>query len=185
MWLYNDQEYAEIGEGIGFVYLITNLRTNRKYIGKKNFYFSKTKQVKGKKKRVKVESDWKDYYGSNEELNHHVNIFGKDAFKREILRLCSSKGEMSYFEAKYQFENSVLESDNWYNSWISCKIHTKHLTFLKKHSMIKKMKKEVDNGPSTQEPPEKGQKKGRQSKAKGSPHEGKKEEVNSYAHAGS
>ena len=184
MWLYNEQEYSEVGDAIGFVYLITNLRTNRKYIGKKNFYFSKTKQVKGKKKRYKAESDWKDYYGSNEELNHHVNIFGKDAFKREILRLCFSKGEMSYFEAKYQFENSVLESDNWYNSWISCKIHSKHLTFLKKKVIIDNMKG-VSNAPSTQKPSEKRQKKSRQPKAKGSPHEGKKEEVNSYAHAGS
>ena len=82
--------------------------------------------------KYKVESDWKDYYGSNEELNHHVNIFGKDQFKREILRLCMSKGEMSYFEAKYQFQYDVLESEQWYNSWISCKVHKKHLTFLKK-----------------------------------------------------
>jgi hypothetical protein len=145
MWLYDNKEFLEIGNAIGFVYLITNLRTNRKYIGKKNFYFQKTKQVKGKKKRYKVESDWQDYFGSNEELAQHVNIFGKDAFKREILRLCFSKGEMSYFEAKYQFENSVLESDEWYNGWISCKIHTKHLTFLKKRNILNEVKKEKVN----------------------------------------
>jgi hypothetical protein len=131
-WIYKGEIVEDIGNYIGFVYIITNLRTERKYIGKKNFYFSKTKQLKGKKKKYKVESDWKDYFGSNEELNHHVNIFGQDQFRREILRFCSSKGEMSYFEAKYQFQNDVLESDQWYNSWISCKIHKKHLTFLKK-----------------------------------------------------
>jgi hypothetical protein len=131
-WIYKGEIVEDIGNYIGFVYMITNLRTERKYIGKKNFYFSKTKQLKGKKKKYKVESDWKDYFGSNEELNHHVNIFGQDQFRREILRFCSSKGEMSYFEAKYQFQNDVLESDQWYNSWISCKIHKKHLTFLKK-----------------------------------------------------
>jgi len=146
MWLYNEEEYTEIGDKvIGCVYLITNLRTNRKYIGKKNFYFTKTKQVKGKKKRHKVESDWRDYYGSNEELKHHVNIFGKDAFKREILRLCYSKGEMTYFEAKYQFENSVLESEEYYNTWIMCKVRKNHLTFLKKNSMIDN-RKGVCNG---------------------------------------
>ena len=134
MWTYKGEVVEDIGNHIGFVYMITNLRTERKYIGKKNFYFSKTKQVKGKKKKYKVESDWKDYFGSNEELNHHVNIFGKEQFRREILRFCSSKGEMSYFEAKYQFENNVLESDQWYNSWISCKVHKKHLTFLKRKS---------------------------------------------------
>ena len=131
-WIYKGEIVEDIGNYIGFVYIITNLRTERKYIGKKNFYFSKTKQLKGKKKKYKVESDWKDYFGSNEELNHHVNIFGQDCFRREILRFCSSKGEMSYFEAKYQFQYDVLESDQYYNSWISCKIHKKHLTFLKK-----------------------------------------------------
>lgn len=131
-WIYKGEIVEDIGNYIGFVYMITNLRTNMRYIGKKNFYFSKSKQVKGKKKRYKVESDWKDYFGSNEELNHHVNIFGQDQFKREILRFCESKGEMSYFEAKYQFQYDVLESDQFYNSWISCKIHKKHLTFLKK-----------------------------------------------------
>lgn len=131
-WIFEGEVVEDIKNYVGFVYIIKNLRTDKKYIGKKNFYFSKTKQVKGKKKRHKVESDWRDYYGSNEELNHHVNIFGKDQFKREILRFCSSKGEMSYFEAKYQFQYNVLESDQFYNSWISCKIHKKHLTFLKK-----------------------------------------------------
>ena len=132
MWYYKGEEFKDLENYTGFVYIITNLRTDRKYIGKKLFHFSKTKQVKGKKKKIKVESDWLDYYGSNEELNHHVNIFGKDQFRREIIRLCASKGEMSYFEAKYQFENAVLESEQWYNTWIMCKVHKKHLTFLKK-----------------------------------------------------
>ena len=132
MWIYKGEELKEIGDYIGFVYLITNLQTNKRYIGKKNFYFSKTRVVKGKKKRSKVESDWKDYYGSNEELKEHVNLYGKDLFNREIIRLCTSKGEMSYFEAKYQFQYEVLESDQWYNTWIQCKVHKKHLTFLKK-----------------------------------------------------
>lgn len=132
MWSYKGEILEDIGSYVGFVYIITNLRTNKRYIGKKLFHFSKTKQVKGKKKKYKTESDWIDYYGSNEELNHHVNIFGKDQFKREILRLCTSKGEMSYFEAKYQFEHGVLESEEWYNTWIMCKVHKKHLTFLKK-----------------------------------------------------
>jgi len=131
MWLYNNVEFNDIGEYVGFVYLITNLTNDRKYIGKKNFYFSKTRTVKGKRKRTKVESDWKDYYGSNKELQEDVERLGSYNFKREILRLCKSKGEFSYFEAKYQFEKNVLETDEYYNSWISCKIHKKHLTFIK------------------------------------------------------
>ena len=133
MWLYNNEPIEDIPEGmVGYVYLITNLTNNRKYIGKKNFYFSKTKQVKGKKKRTKVESDWRDYYGSNKELQTDVESLGKENFKREIVRLCKSKGEFGYWEAKLQFENNVLESDEWYNSFIMVRVHKKHLTFLKK-----------------------------------------------------
>lgn len=132
MWFYNDEVYNDIGEYIGFVYLITNLTNNRKYIGKKNFYFSKTKQVKGKKKKFKVESDWKEYYGSNKELQTDVETLGPDNFKREILKLCKTKAEFSYYEAKYQFDNNVLISDEYYNSWIMCRIHKKHLTSMMK-----------------------------------------------------
>ena len=131
MWFYNNEIFEDIGEYVGFVYLITNLTNGRKYIGKKNLYFSKSRQVKGKRKRFKVESDWREYYGSNKELAADVETYGKENFKREILRLCTTKGEFSYFEAKYQFDNNVLESDEYYNSWIMCRIHKKHLPFLK------------------------------------------------------
>lgn len=132
MWFFNNESIEQIPEGmVGYVYLITNLVNNRKYIGKKNFYFTKTKQVKGKKKRTKVESDWKDYYGSNKELQADVDKFGKESFKREILKLCKTKGEFGYYEAKYQFDNNVLESDDYYNSWIMVRVHKKHLKFEK------------------------------------------------------
>jgi hypothetical protein len=131
MWLYNNVEFTDVGEYVGFVYLITNLTNGRKYIGKKNFYFSKTRTIKGKRKRSKVESDWRDYYGSNKELQADVELLGKDLFERKILKLCKSKGEFGYYEAKYQFENNVLEDDSWYNTWIMVRVHKKHLTFLK------------------------------------------------------
>lgn len=132
MWIYDGNILEESGNYIGFVYIIENLKTGKKYIGKKLFHFTKTKQIKGKKKRYKVDSDWKNYYGSNDELNRDVKLLGPDNFKREIIRLCVSKGEMTYFESKYQFQNAVLESDDWYNSWIMCKVRKNHLTFLKK-----------------------------------------------------
>ena len=131
MWFYNGEYIDNPGEYIGFVYIITNQITDRKYIGKKNFYFSKTKQVKGKKKHYKVESDWLDYYGSNKELSADVEKLGKENFKREILMLCKSKGDFAYYEAKLQFDNNVLESLEYYNTWIMCRIHKKHLTFNK------------------------------------------------------
>ena len=130
-WLYNDNLFEDIADYVGFVYLITNLQNGRKYIGKKNFYFSKTRTVKGKKKRTKVESDWKEYFGSNKELLEDVEKLGKETFKREILKLCKSKGEFGYYEAKYQFDNNVLETNDYYNTWIMVRVHKKHLTFLK------------------------------------------------------
>ena len=131
MWFYNGEYFDTIGDYVGFVYLITNQTNGRKYIGKKNFYFSKTRTVKGKKKRSKVESDWLTYYGSNKELLEDVEKLGKEYFKREILMLCKTKGDFAYYEAKYQFDNKVLESDQYYNTWIMVRVHKKHLTFAK------------------------------------------------------
>jgi hypothetical protein len=128
-WLYHGLplETEQTDGYIGFVYLITNLVNDKKYVGKKLFKFSRTKQVKGKKKRVKIDSDWKDYYGSNVELNEDVKNQGPHNFKREVLRLCKSKGECNYQEAKSQFERLVLERDDYYNGWISVKVHKSHI----------------------------------------------------------
>ena len=86
-WLYNDTDFTEeqIGEFYGFVYLITNLKTGRKYIGKKYFYSSKIKSIKGKKKKIKVSSNWKTYFGSNAELLSDVKELGEENFSRIIL----------------------------------------------------------------------------------------------------
>jgi len=128
-WIYKDTEFTEqdIGENYGFVYIITNLSTNKKYIGKKFFYSSRTKVIKGKKKKTKVFSDWLSYYGSNSELQNDVQILGKDNFKREILHLCKTKGECGYLEAKEQFDRCVLESEDYYNAWIMVKVRKTHI----------------------------------------------------------
>jgi len=135
--MYQGNEINEAPEGaIGFVYLITNLTNNKKYIGKKLFSFSKTtyKTVKlkngtKKKKRIKgkIESDWKTYYGSNNQLNEDVKNLGTDNFKREILKFCNSKAECSYVEAKLQFEYGVLETDEYYNGHVQVRVHKNHI----------------------------------------------------------
>lgn len=112
---------------IGFVYLITNLSSDKKYIGKKLFYSKKITQKNLKKKKVKVESDWKSYFGSCEELKQDVKSLGEENFKREILHLCKAKGVLNYLELSEQVENKVLLRDDYYNSFVGSKIHRSHL----------------------------------------------------------
>jgi len=130
MWLYKDVEFDEglIEKNIGFVYLIVNKTTNRRYIGKKLFWFSKTRQVKGKKKKEKVPSDWKTYWSSSDDVKKDVAELGENNFTREILHLCINKGTMTYLEAKLQFHYEVLEKPaEWYNGQIQCRIHRTHV----------------------------------------------------------
>ena len=130
-WLYEGKEYEpeelDPKKTYGFVYLIENLETGKKYIGKKLLFASKTRQVNKKKKRYKAESDWKTYYGSSESLLADVAKFGKDRFSRTILHLCATKAECSYHEAREQFERGVLLSDEYYNLWISVRVRKAHL----------------------------------------------------------
>ena len=128
-WQYNGTDFTEdlIGDNYGFVYLITNTANNKKYIGKKFFYSTKTKQVKGKKKRYKAPSNWQTYYGSSAELAKDVLSLCHGNFTREILHLCQSKGECGYLEAKEQFIRGVMETDDYYNNWIMVRVRKSHI----------------------------------------------------------
>ena len=130
-WTYEGVEYTETPEEYqGFVYMITDTTNDKKYIGKKFFWKPKILPItKTRKRRVRtrVESDWRKYYGSSREVQDLVENVGTDKFKREILRLCKTKGECSYYEAKLQFEYDVLLRDDFYNEFIGCKIHSKHI----------------------------------------------------------
>ena len=132
MWYYNNELFEVTPEEYqGFVYQITELHTNKKYIGKKNFWKPKILPInKTRKRRVRtrVESDWKTYFSSSSQIQKLVEESGEEKFKREILKLCKTKGEMSYYEAKLQFENNVLFRDDYYNEFIGCRVHSKHLT---------------------------------------------------------
>ena len=132
MWYYEDFPFAPSDKWLepyqGFVYQITEVDTGKKYIGKKFFWKPKILPVtktRKRRKRTRVQSDWQDYYGSSEQVKLLVEE-GKE-FRRDILRLCKTKGECSYYEAKLQFENDVLLRDDYYNEFIGCKIHAKHI----------------------------------------------------------
>ena len=128
-WIYNGKDITSLPqEVVGFVYEITNTTNGRKYIGKKLARFKRSRPpLKGRKnkRRYKVNSDWKDYYGSSDDLTIDVNRLGKDKFKREILFFCKSKAELSYIEAREQFARKVLESNDYYNGHIRVRVHGK------------------------------------------------------------
>lgn len=129
-WIYKNKTFElpkdfTASDYYGFVYLITNLETGRKYVGKKFFWKQKTLPItKARKRRKKtlVESDWRSYYGSSNHLLRDLEELGPDKFKREILHLCKTKGECAYMETKEHFERDVLLTEDYYNGIISCRI---------------------------------------------------------------
>jgi hypothetical protein len=136
-WFYKNQLVIALPQDcVGFVYVITNLQNNRRYIGKKLAKFAKTRyktitQKNGKKVKRKIrshiDSDWQTYWGSSKELSADVERLSTQAFRREILHFCESKSLCSYLEAKEQFQRGVLESDAWYNGHIQVRVHGSHI----------------------------------------------------------
>ena len=136
-WFYQGIEVTNLPEDcVGFVYLITNNISGRKYVGKKLAKFSKTtykvvklKNGNKKKKRIrgKIDSDWREYYGSSPNLTADIDALGKENFTREILYYCNSKAECSYIEAREQFDRKVLESTDYYNGHIQVRVHGSHI----------------------------------------------------------
>ena len=136
MWYYKNEPFEpteeELSEYQGFVYLIRETDTGMKYIGKKFFWKPKILPVtktRKRRKRTIVESDWKTYFGSSEVLKERVQESQNSEmiYRREILKLCKTKGQCSYYEAKSQFVNDVLLREDYYNQFIGCKIHARHL----------------------------------------------------------
>ena len=125
-WTYKGKKVETIpDEYKGFVYLITNKKTKQKYVGKKLAKFKTTKPpLKGKKnkRRGYKESDWREYWGSSDRLNEDVKQLGEKNFTREILYYCKSRAEMSYIEAREQFDRRVLETDEYYNGIINVRV---------------------------------------------------------------
>jgi hypothetical protein len=137
-------EPDNIEDYFGFIYCITNLKDGRKYIGRKHFWTTEKKKPtkflmkdgkfvkdkKGKrilntrttKKHIKIETDWKEYWGSCNELLEDVEKLGKENFNREIIYLCKTKWDCAYHEARIQFEHEVLLKKEYYNGIINLRI---------------------------------------------------------------
>ena len=125
-WTYQGETVEELPSDCeAFVYLITNLTNDKKYVGKKLAKFKTTKKpLKGRKnkRRGTKESDWRTYWGSSEHLIGDVKLLGEDKFTREILYYCPSRGVASYLEAREQFDRKVLEADEYYNGIINVRV---------------------------------------------------------------
>jgi len=139
MWLkdgkqWNPPEDFNPKEIYGFVYLITNNQTGKKYVGKKFFWSQKTLPITKTRKRRKktlVESDWRNYWGSNRHLQEDVENLGEEQFTREILHLCRTKGECAYLELKEQVVREVLLTEDYYNGIIAVKCNASSVKNLK------------------------------------------------------
>jgi hypothetical protein len=134
MWQYCGADFVASDElleqFVGFVYLITDLDTGKMYVGKKNFWSTrKLPPLKGQKRKrtVRRQSDWREYFGSNETLKLLVEEKGPERYEREILKLCKSKGDLSYEELLEQVRRDVLRDDRYYNGIIQVRISSSHL----------------------------------------------------------
>lgn len=129
MWIYKGEPVQEIdNKYVCFVYCITNLLTGRQYIGLKTTVSPKTRTVKGKKIKTKVESNWREYWSSSAELQADIEKLGKDNFRREILYFCTMKAHANYLEMREQIDQRVLENpDRYYNSIINARVNRNHL----------------------------------------------------------
>jgi hypothetical protein len=138
-WLY---EYVPLRDDFtindyGFIYKITNLESNKFYIGKKSFFHNKKKKLTkkelaeqtgpGRRSTTKVEqvdSGWRNYWGSSKELLADVKLLGEDKFEKEILKFCPTKKQLTFYEIHYQIQHSVLFTDS-YNDNILGKFYRK------------------------------------------------------------
>lgn len=127
-WIYKGKPIESIEDipdpkAIGFIYIIRQLSTGKKYIGRKLLTKSSRKTVKGKTKKSRTESDWKDYWSSSPELKQLIKDVGEQDFTREILVFVSSRGMLAYAEELSLYMVGALESDEWFNNNIRAKIY--------------------------------------------------------------
>ncbi len=147
-WLYFDplgitREFNTIEdfppEAVGFIYKITNIATSKFYIGRKVLYNNTSKTLTKKeiaewdkpgrvpkKRKIQKESDWETYWGSSKLIKQDLKNLGEDCFTREILTLCKSKKQLSYYEVYWQMHYKVLQIDS-YNDNIQGRFYRKDL----------------------------------------------------------
>lgn len=143
-WTYLGEPISEPIEGaVGFLYVITNIKSNRRYVGQKLFYSKVTKApLKGKtnKRRSVKTSDWINYWGSSDSLKLDILKLGEESFTREIVLACESKAQMNYYELKMQMDADVLlHQDKFYNGIVNARVNWKQLAGTGGSAVLKKV----------------------------------------------
>ena len=134
-WIYQGRPFCfeeHTPEPFGFVYVITHVSSGKKYIGRKFFSKAGYKRVKKVRKKIRVPSDWKDYWSSSPILHEAIEELGKENFTREIIRLCYNRSSCSYYETKEILLTDAILSDEYYNNWFSAKITSAHVKAIKR-----------------------------------------------------
>lgn len=129
-WKYNNEDLTDDmipDKAVGFIYLITHIPSNKKYIGRKLLTKAHRRQKNNKIIRTRIDSGWKDYWSSSPEVNLLVETEGYDSFTREVILFASSKGQMNYMEECLQFVFGVVESEMWFNGNIRSKLYKRNL----------------------------------------------------------
>lgn len=126
-WMFNGKEFTEdmVDKYEGFCYIITHISSGIKYIGKKCFW--QRRKTPKSKKRIKSPSDWQSYWSSSEELKEWVKREGEDKFKREIIAICKTTGEVNYLELYLIISTRALETDKYLNENILGKYFKKNI----------------------------------------------------------
>jgi len=152
-WIYKGSDQFEVPLGaFGFVYLIEKINPlpneKSRYIGRKYLSAAKTtsKRVLNKsgvkvtkKKKSRVESEWREYVGSCKPLIDQIQKLGKEAFKFEILAFTTTKGQCNFLECFFQMRANVLGDDSYFNEAIG----SGQFRGIRFDSEFKKMLKEI------------------------------------------
>ena len=136
-WTYQGRLITDISDmpkdTYGFIYEVRYKPTDTRYIGKKVLFFERNKRLGKKalealreerkakgiggrvplKQKIRTESDWKDYFGSQKEIVAlSKNDIAGENWEKRILEFVPNKKLLTYYETKHLFINNVLE-DNY------------------------------------------------------------------------
>jgi len=115
-----EKSFVPNEDKFGFVYIITNTKNGKAYVGCKQYYTGKYKK----------KSKWETYTGSSKYLNEDIKKIGKKYFIFEVIAEYKNKRSLRYYEMYYQVKWNVLtatvegsDKPAFYNSYVGGKFY--------------------------------------------------------------